>query len=157
MPQSFSLRPARQEDAADLAELLRELDWFANLRDLGDQGAREHVARHLSLCLAGPDHLMLVAQDGQGRAIGYASVHWLPYLFKSGPEAYLSELFVRAAWRGQGVGGALLAALEAEARARGCSQLMLINNQERDSYRRGFYAKHGWGERANMANFSRPL
>ncbi len=116
-----------------------------------------HVAGHLARCLASSEHLLLVAEDSRGQVVGYANVHWLPYLFKPGPEAYVSELFVRQDRTGQGVGRALLAALESEARSRGCCQLMLVNNRDRQSYQRGFYRKQGWQERDNMANFALPL
>ncbi|MBI4798065.1 MAG: GNAT family N-acetyltransferase [Desulfarculus sp.] len=157
MPSPVSIRPATPADAADIAAILQDLGWFTHLNPMEPAQAREQVARQLALDLASGSHLVLVAQEPGGQVVAYGAVHWLPYLIKPGPEAYVSELFVAAAWRGQGVGGALLAAMEGEARARGCSQLMLINNQERDSYRRAFYAKQGWQERRAMANFCRPL
>lgn len=157
MPGQVSIRPARPTDAAAIAAILQDLGWFAHLNALEAGEAQDHVARQLGLCQADASHLVLVAQEGGGQVVAYGAIHWLPYLIKPGPEGYVSELFVRQAWRGQGVGGALLAALTDEARARGCSQLMLINNQERESYKRAFYAKQGWQERQAMANFCRPL
>ncbi|MFH1035979.1 MAG: GNAT family N-acetyltransferase [Pseudomonadota bacterium] len=157
MPQAPSISPATEDDAGAIAGLLQELGWFEHLSALDSEQARQHVARHLALCRADDSHLVLVARVDGGRVAAYGAVHWLPYLFKTGPEAYVSELFVAEKWRGQGLGSALLAALEQEARRRGCSQLMLVNNRERDSYQRGFYARQGWRERANMANFCRPL
>ncbi|MBI5521666.1 MAG: GNAT family N-acetyltransferase [Desulfarculus sp.] len=157
MPSPVSIRPAQASDAAEIAAILQDLGWFAHLNAMDEAQAQDHVARQLGLCQADASHLVLVAQEPGGQVVAYGAIHWLPYLIKPGPEGYVSELFVRQAWRGQGVGGALLAAMEGEARARGCSQLMLINNQERDSYRRAFYAKQGWQERRAMANFCRPL
>jgi GNAT superfamily N-acetyltransferase len=152
-----SVRPARPSDASAIAALLRELGWFEHLNAVTPDQASEHVARHLGLCQADASHLVLVAEVAGGQVVAYGAVHWLPYLFKTGPEAYVSELFVGRDWRGRGLGRALLAAMEQKARARGCSQLMLVNNRQRDSYRRGYYAKQGWQERADMANFCRPL
>jgi hypothetical protein len=43
--------------------------------------------------------------------------------------------------------------IEAEARARGCQRLSLINLRNRESYQRQFYVKAGWKERAEAANF----
>ncbi|MBC8524039.1 MAG: GNAT family N-acetyltransferase [Chlorobium phaeobacteroides] len=80
-------------------------------------------------------------------------MQWLPYLVLPAPEGYVSELFVAESWRGQGIGKQLLATAEEEAKTRGCSRLMLCNNRDRDSYRRGFYQKLGWEERASIANF----
>jgi GNAT superfamily N-acetyltransferase len=94
-----------------------------------------------------------VACSSDGKIAGYTSVHWLPYLFMNGPEGYVSELFVRSSGRGQGIGKQLLQAVEAEARARGCSRLSLINLRDRESYLRKFYNKAGWEERSEAANF----
>jgi hypothetical protein len=40
----------------------------------------------------------------------------------------------------------------ADAEARGCSRLNLLNGRQRESYRREFYEKNGWRER-DMASF----
>lgn len=157
MQQPILIRPARQDDHVRLYEILKDLGWFVILDELDVEQGRALVASHLARGLNSDEHLVLVAEDDRGEVVGYASAHWLPYLFKVGPEAYVSELFVRQDRTGQGVGRALLAALEGEARARGCCQLMLLNNRQRPSYQRGFYAKQGWLERDNMANFARPL
>ena len=69
------------------------------------------------------------------------------------PEGYVSELFIKEQARGQGIGARLLEAVQAEARNRGCTRLMLLNVRKRESYQRGFYAKHGWEERPEAANF----
>jgi GNAT superfamily N-acetyltransferase len=78
-------------------------------------------------------------------------------LLLSGPEGYVSELFVAEGARGRGVGTRLIEAVEALARERGCSRLLLLNVRERESYERGFYAARGWQERPGVANFIKPL
>lgn len=40
---------------------------------------------------------------------------------------------------------------------RGCTRLMLVNVQSRESYERGFYAKAGWSERREVSTFVLPL
>jgi hypothetical protein len=40
-----------------------------------------------------------------------------------------------------------------EAKSRGCSRLSLLNMRDRESYQRAFYAKDGWEERTDAANF----
>jgi GNAT superfamily N-acetyltransferase len=104
---------------------------------------------------AWPDgsHSVFVAEEPAGKIIGYGSVHWLPYLFMSGPEGYVSELFVSASARGQGIGRELLKVIESEARVRGCQRLSLTNLRNRESYKRQFYLKAGWQERSEAANF----
>jgi len=92
-----------------------------------------------------------------GEIAGYSSVHWLPYLILTGPEGYVSELFIREEFRGQGTGGKLLKAIKAEAQSLRCSRLMLLNVRKRDSYQRQFYQKRGWVESPDAANFILPL
>jgi GNAT superfamily N-acetyltransferase len=95
--------------------------------------------------------------EAEGKLAGYASAHWLPNLILGGTEGYISELFVAPDSRGKGIGGALLNDLEAQARVRGCIRLSLLNLRERESYRRGFYAKRGWTERPGAANLIKRL
>ncbi len=140
-------------DAAAIADLLHEIGFFARINREALGETRERVAGHLALCLADDSHTIYVAVDPQGGMAGYAAVHWLPYLFLAGPEGYVSELFLREAARGQGTGARLLETVKAEARERGCARLNLLNNRERESYLRGFYARQGWEERPDMANF----
>jgi GNAT superfamily N-acetyltransferase len=154
------IRPATPDDAPGLAALLRTLERFDWLRAEEPAAA---VARVRALLTASGDAARSiyvaidsrgdVAGDGDGSVSGYVAVHWLPYFIMPGPEGYVSELFVAPAARGRGIGSRLLAAAVAEARARGCSRLGLLNNRRRQSYERGFYARHGWQERGDMANF----
>jgi GNAT superfamily N-acetyltransferase len=147
------IRKAAIDDAPELAKLLQGIGWFTafNSREFKDSVAR--LESGLQQCLADDSHSIYVAESSHGEIAGYGSVHWLPYLFMSGPEGYVSELFVRDDARGQGVGGQLLKIIEVEARARGCQRLSLINLRNRESYQRQFYLKAGWLERAEAANF----
>ncbi len=112
---------------------------------------------HLALCNADDSRLILVAELPSGEVAGYCAVHWLPYLILTGPEGYVSELFIKEEFRGQGVGSQLLETIKAKARDRGCSRLMLLNMRKRESYKRQFYSKQGWEERSEAANFILPL
>ena len=94
---------------------------------------------------------------GNGAVLGYVAVHWVPYLIHTGPEGYISELFIRESARGQGIGARLLETVEAEAIRRGCTRLMLLNMRQRESYQREFYSKHGWEERPQAANFMKKI
>ncbi len=148
----IKLRPARSEDATGIAAIQRELGWFDHLKRETLEQSAERVRRHLALCDADDSHLVFVGATPEEDIAAYIAVHWLPYLMLRGPEGFVSELFVRAADRGHGVGTALLALVEAEARMRGCSRLNLLNGKMGEAYARGFYKRLGWEERDWLAN-----
>lgn len=151
---TIRIREPEAGDIPALAELLASLEAASWTRGMD----RIEVERVLSACLRGKTAgVYLRVAEAEGKLAGYASAHWLPNLILGGPEGYVSELFVAPADRGRGIGGALLEDLEAEARARGCVRLSLLNLRERESYRRGFYAKRGWTERPGAANLIKRL
>jgi GNAT superfamily N-acetyltransferase len=151
---THTIRKAQPDDAAAIAALILGLGQFGHhFEGLSDDEACRRVGRHLDQCLNDESHSVYVAADDAGLIAGYASAHWLPYLFLRGPEGFVSELFIAETARGQGLGGRLLQTVAQEARARGCSRLSLLNMRGRESYERGFYAKQGWQERPDAANF----
>jgi GNAT superfamily N-acetyltransferase len=151
------IRKAQPQDVAAIAEIVRGLEWITRFDAEPVEATARRIAHHLELCHADDSHTVYVAENEGGEIAGYAAVHWLPYLLLLGPEGYVSELFIRKADRGQGIGTRLLETLKKEAKARGCARLMLLNMHERESYRRGFYRKQGWEERPDAANFVYPL
>ena len=148
---------AEQSDVPGIAEILRELGWFADITAETNTQTRVHIANQLKLCQADDSHSVFVARAADEAVLGYISVHWLPYLIHNGPEGYLSELFIRESARDQGIGTRLLETVEVEGRKRGSGRLMLLNMRQRKSYERGFYAKHGWEERTQAATFFKML
>lgn len=150
MSTTCTLRAAQPADAPALAALLQGIGWF----DRFATGHPEAHADQLAPLLApSPHQLQLVACDAQGQLIGYCAVHWLPIAILQGWEGYVSELFIADSARGSGVGSQLLDQVTAAARSRGCRRLWLVNNRQRDSYHRGFYARQGWQEQAQAARF----
>ena len=152
----IAIRKAAVDDAHSLAFLLQDIGWFDAFNSGNVAALTTRVSERLEQCLADSSHSVFVAESA-GEIAGYGSVHWLPYLFMSGPEGYVSELFVREAARGRGVGRQLLKHIESEARKRDCQRLSLINLRNRESYRREFYIKAGWRERSEAANFICPI
>lgn len=150
MSAACTLRAAQPADAPALAALLQGIGWF----DRFATGHPEAHADQLAPLLApSPHQLQLVACDAQDQLIGYCAVHWLPIAILQGWEGYVSELFIADSARGSGVGSQLLDQVTAAARSRGCRRLWLVNNRQRDSYHRGFYARQGWQEQAQAARF----
>jgi GNAT superfamily N-acetyltransferase len=152
------VRGARHEDVPIIAEIVRKLGWFPHVEKESEQAGERRVAQQLELLDADDSHTVLVAEDeDEGTVAGYVSVHWLPYMILDGPEGYISELFVREEARGKGVGKALLNDIRELAVAKNCSRLMLISSREREAAEMEFYAKFGFVERPEMANWVFPL
>jgi GNAT superfamily N-acetyltransferase len=153
---SVVIRSATVEDAPVIATIVRDLGWFAHLKDESLEEAAARFAKHITMCQADDSHTVSVVEH-DGVVVGYSVVHWLPYLMLTGPEGYVSELFVTETARGLGIGSQLLKVIEEEARARGCSRLGLLNSRVRESYERQYYKKQGWTERESVASFILPL
>ena len=149
----YTIRTTQPGDAPAITALLRGLDWFERIASEPPEKTAANVARHLEQCLADGSHTIYVAEDQAVELSGYVAVHGLPYLFLPGLEGFISELFVREAARGEGLGSRLLQVVKQEARERGCFRLSLLNGKYRESYQRRFYEKQGWEERPTMVNF----
>ncbi len=148
----IAIRKAMPPDAEALALFMKNLGMFPWMNEENPHLSQERVAAQLALCLADTSHTVLVAHRND-KLIGYAAVHWNPYLVLPAPEGYISELFIDANTRGAGVGSKLLDEIRREAVRRGCSRLSLLNGENRDSYQRRFYQERGFKERTTMVNF----
>ena len=141
----MNIRPAILEDAHSIAQILLE----AESEHSGAVGEPEPLVERLKAALEqyqdSDSHEAYVAEMNGG-VLGYLAVQWLTPLFSAQLEGYISDLFVRASNRGQGVGGQLLEYVVLRARARGCRRVALVNVRDRESYARAFYAKQGWVE-----------
>ncbi len=144
------IRSATHDDAVGLAELLQTLG--DDLPRLRWEPLEAALARIESTLEARTDHTLLVA-DLEAQIAGFCHTVWQPSVLRLGGEGFITALFLRPAFRGRGLGRALLGAIRAEAEGRGCSRLSLLNMRDRASYARAFYAKQGWTERPEAANF----
>jgi GNAT superfamily N-acetyltransferase len=126
-----TIRDARPEDSAAIADLLGQLGYPA---------AAEAVEPRLSGLRAAGDRLVVAELDGE--VVGLADLHVSPSLEHDRPAAKLAALVVDERHRGAGVGRALVAAMEAEARARGCAVLFLTT-AERRADAHAFYERVG--------------
>ena len=119
-----TLRKAVAADADEVLELMAGLGRPGVLDD--PEAQREVFLAHL----VHPDGCVFVADAGDELA-GAASLWVRPRLNWTTPEAWLPDLFVRPAYRSQGVARALLDACAEEARGRGCHALKLESGNER--------------------------
>jgi GNAT superfamily N-acetyltransferase len=148
----MEIRKAKEQDSSQLIKLLGGIGWFTGYFTNKKELLKDKFIEHIKLCSADNSHSIYVAEE-DNVILGYSSVHWLPYLFLSGPEGFISELFIDEEKRGKGIGKSLIEAIKKEAFERGCSRLSLLNGRNRESYNRNFYRKCGFTERDQLANF----
>ncbi len=155
----MNIRQARMEDSDGIAAILRAIGWSEQMKQETMDETRAHVEARLAQTLREQTHNVFVAEQGEdesSRIAGYVAVHWYPHLMR-GNDGYISELFVHPAMVGREIGSRLLEAVREDGLRRGCTRLLLMNRRDRESYRRGFYAKRGWKEMDNAAFFSLAL
>ena len=125
----------RIAQAGDMVELAR-------LNRLFNGG--EDSAGHLSARLADPRRVEtpLIAEI-EGRVVGFAAVRVVASIFYAAPHAELTELFVEAPYRRQGVGRALVAAAEALAQAQGADEMVILTGADNEAAK-SLYQKMGF-------------
>src|SRR5438105_2755036 len=112
---TLTVRQATPDDATELA---RMLDVFDNMDATPEQvAARMRACQHVLTTFLG-------ALDGQ--SVGFACLRLVPHLQGDAPYAELTDLYVDAPFRRRGVARALIAQVEAAARAAGASEVVLI-------------------------------
>src|SRR6476469_2910993 len=127
----LTVRDARAADAGEIAALLGQLGYPAEPAAV--------VARLERLAIVG-DRVGVAEVDG--RAVGVAHVQVSPSLERERPVAKIGALVVDEERRGQGVGRALVQAVEDEARTRGCEMLFVTTSESRDDAH-AFYERIG--------------
>ncbi len=147
----IGIRPLKPGDITAVMQLHRELGWNPAFHADGST-----LKQRLEALITEESALLLVAELGE-RVAGYIHGEIVTYLLFAGREMLVSELFVMADARGQGVGKALMNAIESEAVKRKCFRICVLNSRERESYKRGFYPALGYEERSHTANFTKRL
>jgi GNAT superfamily N-acetyltransferase len=127
---SPEIRPARADDGADLAALIR------TFRDsLGAASPTDDdVDRVLPELLEDAD-VDFVCARLEECAVGYTQTRYYTSVWAAGTEAWLDDLYVAEPARGHGVGRALLRVTLERARARGARQIRLSTNEKNDGAR----------------------
>src|SRR3954451_3531403 len=110
-----TVRQATPDDATDLARLL---DLFDSMGATPEQVATRMVACQNVLTT------FLGEMDGQ--PAGFACLRLVPHIQGDEPYAELTDIYVDVPFRHHGIARALIAHVEAAARARGASELVII-------------------------------
>ena len=129
----IDVRPARDDDAAAVAELLGHLGYPAPPAEIPARLARLRAR-------GDADTLVAVAD---GRVVGLATVHARDVLHHARPVVQLTALVVPPDMRGRGVGRALVGVVERWAADRGADRLVLTTALHR-AEAPGFYERLGF-------------
>ncbi len=95
-----------------------------------------------------PAHLLVVAETPAGAVVGTMQLSFLPGLARRGSRrAQIEAVRIAAAYRGQGLGSAMIRWALAEAERRGCTLVQLTTDKQRTDAHRfyerlGFVASH---------------
>jgi ribosomal protein S18 acetylase RimI-like enzyme len=134
----FVIRKAVSTDLSSVIDLIRE---FAAYEDLSS--FCETTEEKLEAVTFGPDAFVecLVAFD-DGNLAGYAMIYPSFASFRGQRGMYLEDIFIRAEYRGTGLGHAMLKEIAQIARSRGCERIdFLVLDWNTPAI--GFYEKHG--------------
>ena len=130
----LTIRDAQARDGAAIAALLGQL---------GYETDAEVVAPRLERLVIVGDRVVVAELDDQ--VVGLAHLHASPTIEHERPAAKIGALVVHEAHRGEGIGRALVEAMETEARARRCVLLFLTTAARREAAH-AFYVRVGLEE-----------
>lgn len=137
------VRQVTAEDAAALAGLIAEFN--------GPQGDARETAARLAACEG--QEAALIAWTPSGAA-GFACLRLTQAIGSREPHALLTELYVREAFRRQGIAQLLVAEAERLAAEGGADALYLFTGQENGDAQ-AFYTRLGYTSRSVV--FQKPL
>jgi GNAT superfamily N-acetyltransferase len=115
----FSLRPARPEDSATIANLVRELAVYEKLEQFANATA-DDFRRHL---FGDRPYAEVILAEVDGEPVGFALGFPTFSTFRGQPGFYLEDIYVRPEHRGRGIGKALLSSVARLALKRGFGRL----------------------------------
>jgi GNAT superfamily N-acetyltransferase len=130
----LTIRDARPQDASAIAVLLGQL---------GYETDATAVAPRLERLVIVGDRVVVAQLDDE--VVGLAQLHASPTIEHERPAAKISALVVHESHRGEGIGRALVDALETEARARRCVLLFVTTAARREDAHE-FYRQVGLEE-----------
>jgi len=140
---ALAVRPARADELSRVLDLLSELRERATAGVPWDRAAHGQEEETWRAILGDERRSFLVAELGED-VVGAADLIVVPNLTHGGkPLAFVENVVVTAAYRSTGIGRALMAEVEACARAAGCYKIQLLSNELREDAHR-FYESLGY-------------
>lgn len=139
------VREADFGDAADRAGVLDVLDSYASDPAGGGHPLSAEVRERLVPALEEQPNALVLLADAEGSPVGLAICFFGLSSFQAMPVLNVHDLAVLPAWRGRGVGRALLTEAERRARARGCCK-MTLEVQDGNVTARRLYERFGFGD-----------
>ena len=130
---SITVRPYESADLPLVVALAEQL---------GYPVAEDEVFGHMSAIEQDPNHVVVVAADDLGKAVGWVHVFLARRVFMP-PRADLGGLVVDEAARGKSIGEKLMVAAEEWARQMGCTRIIVRSNVVREEAHR-FYHRLGY-------------
>jgi hypothetical protein len=119
---AFTLRPATAADSETLFQLILALAEYEKLTHLVEATPQKIQAALFGATPHAEAVLVEVDTDAGREAVGFALFFHNFSTFLAKPGLYLEDLYVDPAWRGHGLGKALLKHLAALALERGCGR-----------------------------------
>ena len=142
---AFEIREADFSDGVHAAGIVAVLDSYASDPVANGEPLRPEVRERLVAELSNhPTVLVLLAFSSQ-EPVGIAVCFFGLSTFEARPLLNVHDLAVIPAFRGQGVGRALLSEVEARARLRGCCKITL-EVQENNAIARSLYRDFGFAD-----------
>jgi GNAT superfamily N-acetyltransferase len=132
-----TIRDAGPADAGAVAALLTQLGYPSDVSEVEERLDRLRIVGD-----------RVVVAEADGHVAGLAHLQVTPALERERPAARIGALVVDQAYRGHGIGRALMDVLELEARLRGCELIYLTTSERRDD-------AHAFYERVGLAHDGR--
>jgi ribosomal protein S18 acetylase RimI-like enzyme len=136
----LAIREAMESDAAALAQMFE--DFNAGYREITI--TPEQMAARLRAC--SKIETTLLAQV-DGRTAGFVCVRVVPFMSEDTPYAEVSDLYVDAAFRRQGIATALLEAADTHAREQGAAEIVVLTGDD-NAAAQALYRRIGYGDYA---------
>jgi len=135
-------RDARQDEVPAIARLLTD-DALGRLREAGGDTLSPTYFDAFNAIAADSNNRLIVVDSG-GEVIGCMQLTLIPHLtFTGGTRLQIEGVRIDAAYRGHGLGAAMIDWAITFARASGCHLVQLTSNKSRSDARR-FYEERGF-------------